>query len=130
MQLQTADCRLCLVYSNVLVISLRALCGTPPHRYGRKRTDLLLVQLQTHGILIDMVNLRDGDGHILLPPQMPLAQHQMGDTVVGRIDQKLVYSPNRTVGGMNARPAMHRYFVWGDILMDVSPFAQAAVAPC
>jgi hypothetical protein len=43
------------------VIILRVLRGTPAHRNRLKRADLVLIQLQIHGILIDMVDLCDRD---------------------------------------------------------------------
>jgi len=64
----------------------------------------------------------DGDGHILLPPQAPFAQHPVGDVAVRRINQKLVHPANTTVGRLNARSAMHCYFARRDILVLDCPY--------
>ena len=47
----------------------------------------MLIEFQEHGIIMGTSHRRNGNDHILFPPQMPFPHHQMGNVAVHRVDR-------------------------------------------
>jgi len=58
-------------------------------------------------ILLNALDLRDGDGHVLLAPQVAFTQYQVGDVTVLGIYQKLINATDAPVAGVHASAAPH-----------------------
>jgi hypothetical protein len=71
---------------------------------------LIFVQLEVHGVFLEPIDLGNGNSHVLLSPQVPLSQHEVGDVFIGRVDQKLVHPPHTPVGGLYVRPSAYGQF--------------------
>jgi len=70
------------------------------HRERWERFDVALVQFQANRIFLDALDLGDRDSHVLFTPQMALAQHEVSDMHIRRINQKFPRSTANSPWGM------------------------------
>ena len=58
-----------------------------------------------------MIDLANGDGHILSPPQVTFSQYKMSDVIGRGVDQEFIHTADFTISSFHASPSRNGEFV-------------------
>ncbi len=79
--------------------------------------DGFFVHFEIDAFVFVSVDLINGDGNLLFPPEMTFPQDQMGYVAAFFFNEKLINPPNMSVGGVNLCVSPDREFSGRDCLV-------------